>query len=53
MTKVALIAETLNHHPEWNNVYSKVSIELTTHYLGGLSNKDVELAKAINALETS
>ena len=51
MTKVALLAEAMNHHPEWSNVYSKVKIELTTHDLGGLSNKDIELAQAINELQ--
>jgi len=50
MTKVALIAESNGHHPEWSNVYSKVIVELTTHDLGGLSNKDLKLAKSINKL---
>ena len=51
ITKVALIAESMNHHPEWSNVYSTVNIELTTHDLGGISNLDINLAKAINNLE--
>ena len=51
MTKVALLAEKMNHHPEWSNVYSTVTIELTTHDLGGLSNLDFNLAKAINELQ--
>ena len=50
MTKVALLAESLNHHPEWKNVYAKVEIELTTHDLGGLSNLDNQMAKAINEM---
>ena len=51
ITKVAMIAEARNHHPDWSNVYAKVIIQLTTHDLGGLSHKDVDLAKAINLLE--
>ncbi len=50
MTKVALIAESMNHHPEWSNVYSTVNIELTTHDLGGISDLDINLAKAINTV---
>lgn len=50
MTRVALLAEKANHHPEWSNVYNKVSIRLTTHDAGGLTSKDTELAAAINAL---
>lgn len=48
MTRVALRAEKINHHPEWFNVYNKVSIVLTTHDEGGLSEKDYTLAKFIN-----
>ena len=51
MTKVALLAEAMNHHPEWSNVYSTVTIELTTHDKKGLTNLDVQLAKAINSLD--
>ena len=47
MTKIALLAEKMDHHPEWSNVYSKVKIKLTTHDLKGLSNLDIELAIAI------
>jgi len=47
MTKIAIHAEKLNHHPEWFNVYNKVEIDLTTHEVGGLSAKDFELAKLI------
>ncbi len=50
MTRVALLAEKAGHHPEWSNVYSKVRISLTTHDVGGLSQKDVDLAKRINGL---
>jgi 4a-hydroxytetrahydrobiopterin dehydratase len=48
MTKVALIAEQMNHHPEWFNVYSTVRIQLTTHDVGGLSAKDFQLAERID-----
>ena len=48
MTMVALKAEQMNHHPEWQNVYNKVIITLTTHDVNGLSEKDVELGKFID-----
>ena len=48
MTSVALIAERMNHHPEWSNVYGKVTIRLTTHDGGGVTAKDMELAEAIS-----
>ena len=50
MTRVALLAESVQHHPNWSNVYNRVTIELTTHDLGGLSNLDAELARSIDAL---
>ena len=50
MAQVALLAESKNHHPNWSNVYNRVSIDLTTHDLGGLSSLDVELAAAIDGL---
>lgn len=50
MTKVAALAEAANHHPEWSNIYSKVTILLITHTASGLTQKDIELAKAIDAL---
>ena len=50
MAQVALLAESKNHHPNWSNVYNRVSIDLATHDLGGLSSLDVELASAIDAL---
>lgn len=48
MSRVALAAEKLNHHPEWFNVYNRVEIVLTTHDCGGLSDLDVKLAKRID-----
>ncbi len=50
MTRVALAAEKADHHPEWSNVYSKVEIVLSTHDAGGVSDKDVALAKVIDSL---
>ena len=51
MSKVALIAEKMSHHPEWKNVYNKVEITLTTHDKGNtITQKDRELAKAIDNL---
>ena len=50
MNRVALLAESQNHHPEWSNVWNRVRIELSTHDAGGLTGNDVKLAKAIDAL---
>ncbi len=50
MNRVALLAESQNHHPDWSNVWSRVRIELSTHDAGGLTDNDVKLAQAINAL---
>ncbi|MWV27372.1 4a-hydroxytetrahydrobiopterin dehydratase [Aurantiacibacter rhizosphaerae] len=50
MNRIALIAEKSDHHPEWFNVYNKVDIMLTTHDAGGLSQRDVDMAQAIEAL---
>ena len=50
MAQVALLAEARNHHPNWSNVYNRVTIELTTHDLGGLCSLDEELALAIDDL---
>ena len=50
MTRVALIAESMDHHPEWKNVYNTVDITLTTHDAGGLSLRDVKMARKIDAL---
>jgi 4a-hydroxytetrahydrobiopterin dehydratase len=48
MSKVALVAESMNHHPEWFNVYNRVTIDLATHDSGGITLKDVELAQKAN-----
>lgn len=50
MNRVALLAESHDHHPEWFNVYAKVEITLTTHDAGGLSTRDANMARAIDAL---
>ena len=50
MARVALLAEKMNHHPDWSNVWNTVRIELSTHDVGGLSDNDIRLAKAINRL---
>ena len=50
ISQVAILAESMNHHPEWRNCYSKLTISLTTHDLSGLSTKDVTLAKKIDNL---
>lgn len=50
MNRVALLAEQMGHHPNWSNVWSTVQIELSTHDAGGLTDLDVKLAKAIDAL---
>lgn len=50
MTQVALLAQEADHHPEWSNVYNRVTITLTTHDAGGLSGRDIALATRINAL---
>ncbi|MEO1563838.1 MAG: 4a-hydroxytetrahydrobiopterin dehydratase [Pseudomonadota bacterium] len=49
MTRMAIVAEKMNHHPEWFNVYSKVSVTLTTHDTNGLSELDEQLAQAMDA----
>ncbi len=48
MVRVALMAETLDHHPEWSNVYKTVDVTLSTHDAGGLTELDVKLAEAMN-----
>ncbi|MEM6820260.1 MAG: 4a-hydroxytetrahydrobiopterin dehydratase [Pseudomonadota bacterium] len=48
MSKVALVAEKMDHHPEWYNVYNTVKVQLTTHDAGGITAKDFELAAAMD-----
>ena len=48
MTKVALAAEKADHHPEWSNVYNKVDVTLSTHDSGGVTDKDIAMAKAMD-----
>jgi 4a-hydroxytetrahydrobiopterin dehydratase len=50
MTRVALVAEAMDHHPEWSNVYSRVSVDLTTHDAGGITTRDVALARRMDEL---
>ncbi|MBV9458063.1 MAG: 4a-hydroxytetrahydrobiopterin dehydratase [Bradyrhizobium sp.] len=50
MSRAALVAEKSDHHPEWRNVYKTVEVELSTHDAGGVTAKDIELAKAMNAI---
>jgi 4a-hydroxytetrahydrobiopterin dehydratase len=50
MTRVALVAEQLNHHPEWTNVYRSVDVTLSTHDAGGLTALDIKLAKAMDMI---
>lgn len=52
MTSVALVAESMNHHPEWFNVWNKVIIDLNSHDLGGISDYDFKLAEKINEIFT-
>lgn len=50
MTRAALHIEKMNHHPEWFNVYNKISVDLTTHDAGGVSENDIKLARILNSL---
>ena len=50
MTRAALVAEKLDHHPEWFNVYKTVTVTLSTHDAGGLTERDIKLAEAMNRL---
>jgi 4a-hydroxytetrahydrobiopterin dehydratase len=52
MSSVALIAEGMNHHPDWSNVYNRVVIDLVTHDLGGISSLDVEFAAKVEMLSS-
>ena len=51
MTRAAMEIEKMNHHPEWFNVYNRITVELTTHDAGGITKNDVNLAKILNSLE--
>jgi 4a-hydroxytetrahydrobiopterin dehydratase len=50
MTRAALIAEQMNHHPEWFNVWNRVDVTLSTHDAGGLTDLDIRLAKSMDAI---
>lgn len=50
MTRSAMEIEKMNHHPEWFNVYNRITIELTTHDAGGITKNDINLAKILNSL---
>jgi 4a-hydroxytetrahydrobiopterin dehydratase len=50
MAAAAVVIEKMDHHPEWSNIYNKVVVELTTHDSGGITAKDVALARTLNAL---
>jgi 4a-hydroxytetrahydrobiopterin dehydratase len=50
MSSVALVAERMNHHPEWRNVWATVEVELTTHDAGGLTERDMKLASKMDEL---
>ena len=50
MTRAALVAEKCDHHPEWRNVYKTVDVVLATHDAGGVTARDVDLARAMNAI---
>ncbi|MGY8986115.1 MAG: 4a-hydroxytetrahydrobiopterin dehydratase [Sphingomonadales bacterium] len=51
MTKVAELAETMNHHPEWFNIYNRLEVKLTTHEAGGITKRDIKMARAMNEFE--
>ncbi|MCI4432222.1 MAG: 4a-hydroxytetrahydrobiopterin dehydratase [Nitrosopumilus sp.] len=51
MTRAAMHIEKINHHPEWFNVYNKITVDLTTHDAGGVTQNDINLAKILNSLE--
>ncbi|MEX2319275.1 MAG: 4a-hydroxytetrahydrobiopterin dehydratase [Bauldia sp.] len=50
MTRAALVAEKMDHHPEWSNVYKRVTVVLSTHETGGLTERDVRLAQAMDRI---
>ena len=51
MTRAAMEIEKMNHHPEWFNVYNRLSVDLTTHDAGGITLNDIKLAKILNSLD--
>lgn len=51
MTRAAIHIEKMNHHPEWFNVYNKISVDLTTHDAGGITQNDIILARTLNSLK--
>ncbi|TLX88319.1 MAG: 4a-hydroxytetrahydrobiopterin dehydratase [Thaumarchaeota archaeon] len=51
MTRIALEAEKMNHHPDWSNVYNTVTIKLSTHDAGGITDYDIKLAKVIDNID--
>ena len=51
MSQIAIVAEQMNHHPEWMNVYNRVEVTLTTHDVDGLSNYDIEMAQKMDEIE--
>jgi len=53
MTRAALVAQSMDHHPEWSNVYGTVVIDLTTHSAGGITENDLELSNALDELAGS
>ena len=50
MTRAAMEIEKMNHHPEWFNVYNKITVDLTTHDAGGITKNDINLARILNSL---
>ena len=52
MTRAALVAEAMNHHPEWSNVWNRVDVTLSTHDAGGLTERDLKLAEAMDRIAT-
>ncbi|MBL4869863.1 MAG: 4a-hydroxytetrahydrobiopterin dehydratase [Robiginitomaculum sp.] len=49
MSEIAVVAEAMNHHPQWYNVYNRVDVTLTTHDAGGVTQKDIDMAKRMNS----